>query len=177
MQKKVIITGGPSTGKSTIIGALQEKGYSCQEEISRELVLEARKKGIEQIFLTSPILFSEKLLEKRTKQYYDACKLDEEVVFFDRGILDILAYLDFADTPHNFEFKKVMDGLKIDQVFITPPWQEIHKTDNERYESFEEAKEIHTHLINSYKKFGFKPVEIPIGTVEDRVAFILEQSK
>jgi predicted ATPase len=177
MQKKVIITGGPSTGKSTIIEALQDKGYSCQEEISRELVLEARKEGIEQIFLTSPILFSEKLLEKRTEQYYDACKLDEEVVFFDRGILDILAYLDFAETPHNFEFKKVMDGLQIDQVFITPPWQEIHKTDNERYESFEEAKEIHKHLMNSYEKFGFQPVEIPIGAIEDRVSFILEQSK
>ena len=31
--------------------------------------------------------------------------------------------------------------------------------------------------MNSYEKFGFQPVEIPIGAIEDRVSFILEQSK
>ena len=40
------------------------------EEISREVILEARKKGIEHLFVSSPILFSEILLEKRIQQFF-----------------------------------------------------------------------------------------------------------
>ena len=70
MEKEiVVITGGPGTGKTTIIDALIEQGYSCFPEISRQITLEAKKQGIEQLFLEKPLLFSELLLEGRKKQY------------------------------------------------------------------------------------------------------------
>jgi hypothetical protein len=40
-------------------------------EISRR-TLEAKKQGIEQLFLEKPLLFSELLLEGRKKQFVDA---------------------------------------------------------------------------------------------------------
>ena len=72
--KKVVITGGPGTGKTSIINHLKENGYLCYDEISREITLQARKDGIEQLFLTDPLLFSEKLLEGRTQQFIDRKK-------------------------------------------------------------------------------------------------------
>ena len=72
MPKKIIITGGPSTGKTSIIEELKKEGHQCMDEVSREVILEARKKGIENLFLTSPIYFSEILLKKRIQQYFDA---------------------------------------------------------------------------------------------------------
>src|SRR5690606_41583611 len=65
VDKKIILfIGGPGTGKTSLINALQEKGYICYPEISRSVTLEAQKKGIDQLFLTEPLLFSELLLDR-----------------------------------------------------------------------------------------------------------------
>ena len=55
--KRIAIIGGPGTGKSTIIATLEKKGYDCMHEISRAVTLQAQSEGIDQLFLTDPILF------------------------------------------------------------------------------------------------------------------------
>jgi predicted ATPase len=65
--RRIVITGGPGTGKTSLITALESKGYTCLPEISRQVTLEAREKGIDQLFLKDPMLFSYKLLEGRKK--------------------------------------------------------------------------------------------------------------
>ena len=69
MLKKIVITGGPGSGKTSLIDFLEENGYQCQHEISRQVTLEAKKKGIDQLFLSDPILFSQLLLKGRLQQY------------------------------------------------------------------------------------------------------------
>ena len=91
----VVIIGGPGTGKTTIIEGLLAKGFCCYPEISREVTLEAKKQGIEQLFLENPLLFSELLLEGRKKQFYNAQKEPHDFVFLDRGIPDVLAYMHY----------------------------------------------------------------------------------
>lgn len=43
-QEIVVITGAPSSGKTTLINELKEQGFYCFEEISRKITLEAQKK-------------------------------------------------------------------------------------------------------------------------------------
>ncbi len=40
MSQRYVITGAPGTGKTAIINALKERGYSCVEENSREIIAE-----------------------------------------------------------------------------------------------------------------------------------------
>ncbi len=87
--KTIVITGGPGSGKTSIIKALTKRGFTCSEEISREVILKARERGIEQLFLTNPLQFSETLLEGRIEQFNEALESDNEFVFLDRGIPDI----------------------------------------------------------------------------------------
>ena len=176
MQQKIVITGGPSTGKSTLIKELTKQNYTCFEEISREVIVEARSQGIEHLFLSSPIAFSEILLKKRTLQYNQAVKSPDEIIFFDRGIIDIIAYLNFSKTPYQLDFDSVLKKTKYEKVFICPPWKKIHKTDNERYESFEQSIVIHKHLLEAYKENGYSPIEIPYGSPEDRTSFVIKNS-
>ncbi|MEC4005528.1 ATP-binding protein [Flavobacterium sp. SUN052] len=170
----VVIIGGPGTGKTTIINSLLSKGYCCYPEISREVTMEAKKQGIEQLFLEKPLLFSELLLEGRKKQFNNAKNEPHEIIFLDRGIPDVLAYMHYIGDSYPAFFDQACRDHKYDKIFILPPWEEIYISDDERYENYEQAKLIYNHLVETYEKYGYNLVEVPTGSIEDRVDFILE---
>ncbi|WP_066225659.1 AAA family ATPase [Formosa haliotis] len=173
--KKIVITGGPGTGKSSIIHALQDKGHSCLEEISRQVTLQAREEGVEQLFLTQPLLFSERLLKGRESQFYEANALEKSCVFIDRGVPDVLAYMDFIGDTYPETFVNVCKSLQYDHVFILKPWKEIYQSDAVRYENFEQAVKIHECLVNTYEGFNYTLIDVPFDTVENRADYILNK--
>lgn len=174
MQQKIVITGGPGTGKSTVIEELEQRGFSCVHEISRQVTLEAREKGIEQLFITNPLLFSEMLLEGRTNQYQNATTSNTELIFFDRGIPDVFAYMDFMGSTYPPIFKDRSKEHEYSSVFLMPPWKDIYTSDNERYESYEESLEIYKYIKQAYLQLGYTITEVPFGSVKERTNFILE---
>jgi predicted ATPase len=172
--KKIVIAGGPGTGKTSIINHLKDLGFFCFDEISRQVTLQARKDGIEQLFLTDPLLFSEKLLEGRIQQFKDASATSESVVFLDRGLPDVIAYMDYIGDNYPKRFVEACENHHYDYVFILAPWQEIFTSDNERYENFEQAIDIHAHLLQAYMRFDYQLIDVPFGTLDDRTAFLLD---
>ena len=177
ISKKIVLIGGPGTGKTSVIRALEDEGYTCFHEISRSITADAQKKGIEQLFLEDPLMFSEALLNGRVQQFIDAEDIDEEFVFFDRGIPDITAYMDYKETPYPERFTIKNEDYKYDAIFYFPIWKEIYKQDNERYESYEEALEIHEFLRKTYKELGYNLIQMPKTGVGERVDFILDNLK
>lgn len=175
MENKIVLfIGGPGSGKTTLIDGLSEKGYICYPEISREVTLEAKKKGIDQLFLQNPLLFSEMLLQGRVKQYNNALNETQPLVFIDRGIPDVLAYMHYIGDSYPKEFDEACKTYKYHKVFILPPWEEIYVSDNERYETYEQALLIHKHLIETYNSYGYELHEVPKASLEDRMRFVLE---
>ena len=171
--QKIALIGGPGTGKTTLINALITKGYNCMEEISRQITLDAQEKGIDQLFLEEPLLFSEHLLMGRQKQFLKADTLQEEIVFFDRGLPDVVAYLDYLKSSYPDSFKIICSQHNYDKVFILKPWKAIYQQDNERYETFEQALILHDFLVKTYTDYGYAIIDTPFGTVEERIDFIL----
>lgn len=174
---KIVITGGPGTGKTAIIEQLKSEGFKCFEEISRQVTLDAQKQGIDQLFLVKPLLFSEMLLEGRIRQFLEAQKMQTPMVFLDRGIPDILAYMNYLKTSYPEKFVAACKTHRYDRVFILSPWQDIFESDNERYESFEQALIIHDHLVASYQGFGYNVIDIPFGDIKDRSKYIINSLK
>lgn len=169
--KRILLIGGPGTGKSTVIRQLEQLGYLVHHEISREIILEAQQQGIQQLFLEDPLAFSSRLLAGRIQQYKNATK---GINFYDRGIPDVPAYHKFTGDPIPDEYLKACKDYKYDIVFSLPPWKAIYQSDNERYENFDQAVKISAILNDYYRDLKYNPVEIPIGSVEDRIAFIMQ---
>lgn len=171
----VVIIGGPGTGKSTIIDGLAKKGFCCYPEISRQVTLEAKKQGIEQLFLENPLLFSELLLEERKRQFENALKETQKIVFIDRGIPDILAYMYYIGDSYPPHFDLACRENLYTKIFILSPWEDIYVSDEERYENFEQAKLIHNHLTETYQNYGYELIKVPNDTLDNRILFILDQ--
>jgi len=174
-QMKIVISGGPGTGKSSIIDELSKKGYKIFEESSREIIKKYKKLGHEQLFLSNPIKFSEILLKNRVNQYIESNNANSNYCFFDRGIPDILAYLDYKKILFNNKFKVSAEKYKYDKVFITEPWKKIYKKDQQRYESYEELLEIDKRIKETYKKLKYKYFIIPNTNVVERVNYIIDK--
>jgi len=176
-QKKIVLTGAPGTGKSTIIHELESRDFHCMHEISRDVTLQAQKSGTDQLFLTEPLLFSDMLLKGREEQFHKATKIDEEFVFFDRGIPDVHAYLNYISMDYPDKYIQSSRVNRYNFVFLMPPWEDIYIKDNERYESFEQALAIHNHLLRTYKSLKYNVIQVSAGTVENRTDYILNVIK
>ena len=181
---RVVITGAPGTGKTSIIKGLEAQGFYCFHEIIRNMTAKARKEEVATkqvsnplVFVKDPYAFNQGLLEGRLKHFLQADKLIEEFCFFDRGIPDVLAYMDFFNQEYGDDFIRICQKNKYDKVFILPPWKEIYISDHERLESFDESERIHEYLLQTYRDYGYEPIPVPKTMVADRVSFVLEQLK
>ncbi len=171
--KLILLIGAPSTGKTSVLKHLSDIGYDCFEEISREIVQEARQNGISHLFQKEPLLFSDKLLEKRKEQFYSAKQIDSKFVFIDRGLPDITAYLDMVKTSYPSRFTEANRLYKYDKVFWFPIWQDIYTSDSERYEDLRLATQIQHFLIETYSALGYDLIEVPKSSIKNRAEFML----
>ncbi|MEX6625550.1 ATP-binding protein [Tenacibaculum pacificus] len=174
MQQKIVLIGGPGTGKSSILNEFINLGYNCMPEISREVILKAQREGIDQLFLEQPLLFSEMLLEGREQQYLTAQKNNNDIVFFDRGIPDIHAYMNYLGNEYPPIYIEKSKQYIYTKVFMCSPWESIYESDNERYETFEQSVKIDKFLKETYMEIGYEIIEIPFGSVKERCDFILQ---
>ena len=127
------------------------------------------------VFFDDSNLFSKKLLEGRISQFRNAQLESRSAIFIDRGLPDVLAYMDYIGDTYPQYFVDACTKYKYDYVFVLAPWQEIFTSDSERYENFEQAIEIHEHLLQAYMRFGYQLIDVPFGSIEDRSDFILEE--
>jgi len=182
--KRIVITGGPSTGKTAVIEALEQKGYHCLEEVIRAMTLAKKAEESNLVFESNPIVsvadpmaFNQMILNARIAQFESSLKSSDEFVFFDRGIPDVLAYMDCFDQEYDESFKEASVANRYDLIFLMPPWKEIHVVDNERFESYEESLRVNACLEHSYTSFGYDVQIVPKDTISNRVDYILERIK
>lgn len=179
--RRVVITGGPGTGKTSLVKSLEEAGYFCYHEIIRDLTSEAIEGNDPAQFATNPLAFvedpfsfNEKILRGRLRQFHEASAANGNIVFYDRGMPDVLAYMDYFKQGYGEDFKDPCRRFRYDEVIILPPWKGIYTSDGERFESFQEASAIHVELVNKYEYFNYSPIQLPTGTIEERQRFVMD---
>ncbi len=172
---RVIITGGPSTGKTSIISVLENDGYNCMHERSREIIQEGIKNNSDILPWLDVYKFSEKVISQREAQYHSAkSKNSSKFTFFDRGRPDVYAYMEYdkVDVPEHFlNLGKTLRYHT--KIFLTPAWKEIFENDAERKEDFYKAEQLEHYIHSTYKNLGYNVIIVPKSNVEERIRFIL----
>ena len=145
------------------------------------MTAQAREEGTQKeqvsnplVFVDDPYKFNLFLLEGRLQHLKDSNTLGKPVCFFDRGIGDVLAYMDFFDQEYGQDFEAICTQNRYDKIFMLPPWEEIYVMDNERLETFAEAEDLHHHLMETYQKFGYDPIVVPKAPVGERLQFVID---
>lgn len=169
--KRVVISGAPGGGKTSIINGLKSKGYPIFEEYSRSLIAKRQKEGVENYFLQDPEAFSIAIFEGRLKQYLKADQSPTKKTFFyDRGLQDTFAYLK-AIGKLTEGWEERIANYTYDFVFLVNPWKEIYTQDAERLETFEQASHYYPFILETYSK-QHQVIELPQTSVVERIEFI-----
>ncbi|MCK4670270.1 MAG: AAA family ATPase [Nanoarchaeota archaeon] len=192
--KKYILTGGPGTGKSSILLALEQRGEHIVKEAAEDYIKVRQAQGQPEPW-TEPD-FQDKILElqlQREEQIPEGI----ERIFIDRGVADGLAYAE----PGTKIYKKIMAEARkaswIDKdqreymfwVRIQGDYSRYYALSNKvffieqldftektkvRRENHKEAVRLGEKLKAIYHRLGYKIIGVPAAKLEERVRRVLQ---
>lgn len=168
-----IITGGPGVGKTTLLKALEEEGYQVVPEVAREIIREQVETGGDAVPWANVALYTEFMLKGSVESYMEHVK-NENIVFFDRGILDTVCYSEMTENRISAEMDAYAKNCIYNRkVFILPPWFEIYATDSERKQNWKEAETTYHKMKAMYERYGYNVIDVPKDSVENRRDFVI----
>ncbi|MCB9134822.1 MAG: AAA family ATPase [Anaerolineales bacterium] len=169
-----ILSGAMGGGKSTILSALKARGHHCIPEPAREILAEQRLIQGVGVPEKNPDMFCSLMLSRAMHNYSQNLSTAGNVIF-DRSIPDMLVYarlFSLDETPYTHAAHEFRTHPT---VFFFPAWQEIYTNDSERKMSFEQARAFGDTVRAIYEKFGYRILEVPRFSIEERVQFILDK--
>jgi predicted ATPase len=172
--KRIVLTGGPSCGKTSLIEYFSSLGYNCLREVAREILSERNQNEPTK----SEWYIRQKLIYER-QLAREEC-LTKGINFLDRGVNDNLGYSTFFHGDRLDFFDKNLLSNRYNLIFSLDRLPLV--SDGLRWEGEEEAKRIHELVLESYTSFGYKLIKVPVFTCETlqdsirkRAEFILKR--
>lgn len=165
-----VITGGPSSGKTTTVDMLSKRGYKTTIEHARHYLDTQRAEGrtVKEI-RKHQREFQLGVLDMQIEQ---EAEIDpDEVVFLDRAIPDALAYYRFLGLRPDKSLLGALKRASYKKIFILDCLTLV--PDYARTEDETAQKKIHKLLTEVYESLSVPVVHVPILPPEERVDFIL----
>jgi predicted ATPase len=169
---RIVITGGPGAGKTTLLLALQARGYTIVGDSARTIIQDRRRRGLSP--RPDPHAFAQEALRMDIENFVHHAA-SPGPVFFERGVLDALCWLDRVAPLNEGELSLWLSTYRyFPRVFVLPPWQAIYVTDAERDHTFEHARSVHGIALEWYRRCGYEVLEVPMAPVDERCRFVLD---
>ena len=165
-----MITGGPSSGKTTTVNILKSRGYKTTIEDARHYIDLQRITGrkIEDIRRNKEV-FQRTVVDLQIQQ--EGSLDPNEMVFLDRAIPDSLAYYRFTGLEPTEKLIKALSECSYKKVFIMDLLPLDH--DYARTEDDLDQLRIDELITEVYESMSAPVVRVPVLDAEARVDFIL----
>jgi predicted ATPase len=166
-----VITGGPSSGKTTTVNLLKERGYITTFEHARHYLDTQRLKGrtVEEA-RKNQREFQLGVLDMQIEQEREIAP--DVLVFLDRAIPDALAYYRFLNLAPDEKLIEALQTVSYKKIFVLNSLP--MKNDYARSEDETAQEKIHDLLIEVYESLNFPVVHVPVLPPNERVDFILK---
>ncbi len=166
-----VITGGPSSGKTTTVNLLNARGYKTTVEHARHYLDTKRNSGITvEDVRKHQAEFQSGVLDMQIEQERNLSP--DDVVFLDRAIPDALAYYRFLNLPKDKKLLEALSLVSYKKIFILDCLPFVK--DYARTEDDAAQKKIQALLTEVYESLPFPVIHVPVLQPEERVDFILK---
>lgn len=168
-KKKYVLTGGPCSGKTTILKEMEKRNFVCIPESAREII-EAESFKEKGIFPWNDFIgFQKKVFQLQISKENH---LSDEMIFLDRSIIDSLAYM-LAEgyVINNIVLQELIEHTDIgdyDTVFFLEMLPD-YKQDLSRREDREKAIHISETIYDLYLALGYHVIRIPPLSLMNRL--------
>jgi predicted ATPase len=168
--KWVVITGAPSSGKTSVIEKLEKLGYQVAHEVARAFIKKLMHQNVDVANGRSDITIQNHILS--LKQARERHLDPENRIFFDRGLPDSLAYYKLHHLPIS-DLYKYFYKFRYEAVFFLEPLPLVN--DDIRTETLEIAQKLNQLIYQSYIECDYDPIRVPVMSIEERTRYILEK--
>ena len=170
-----VLTGGPGSGKTTLIEALAATGIATSPEVGRAVIRAQLAAGGDALPWADQRAFAD-LMVVREVAAHQAALAGGIVTVLDRGVPDVAGFLRVSGLPVPVHVDAAARACRYNpRVFIAPFWAEIFTDDAERKQSPDVAEATFAVMVDTYRFYGYDLVELPRASVADRVKFIAER--
>lgn len=170
----IVVTGGPGSGKSSLIDAMAQRGFRTMPEAGRAIIRDQIRIGGKALPWADRELFAELMLGWELRSYHEALARDA-LVLMDRGIPDVIGYLTLCGLPVPAHFEAAAKTYPYNKrVFLAPYWDAIFTQDTERKQDKQEAEATGMVMAETYGRLGYQIVELPLVGIEQRADFVAE---
>lgn len=144
-------------------------------EAARSVIDEAITRGITTEGLRADEKHFQELVAQRKAEI--ELSLDEnEIIFFDRGMHDTLAYLQAYDFAVEQRVENLLNSAQYAGVFLLEPLPHFTR-DYARTEDQAFVRRIHDLLAQAYTNYGMKPIPVKVASPNERVQCIIDRVK
>ncbi len=168
MIKKYILTGGPGSGKTSILNALRTKGEYIINEAATDYIKQRQAQGVIEPWKESD--FQKKILKLQLEREKNIPSTIERV-FIDRGLADGLVYVEPDSKLSNQIIKESKKNI-YDRIFFIDPLYKVEKNEIRR-EDKEGALGLGAKLKKAYYQLGYELISVAPDTIAQRVRVIL----
>ncbi len=174
-----VITGGPFSGKTTLVEALVARGYDAVPEagiqVIEELNAELGVEGQRQWRQGHRVAFQERVLRRQIELEEAALRRAPAVLFLDRSRVDGLAYCRHFGVPAPAGLAAAIDAQRYDRVFVLDTLSAAHvRRATGRTSDAATSIALRDCLEAVYRELGYSPVRVPEQAIERRVQLVLD---
>jgi predicted ATPase len=169
---RIVFTGGPGVGKTTLLLALQARGYTIVGDSARTIIQDRRKHGLSP--RPNAYEFAQEVLRIDVANYARHAATSG-LVFFERSVLDALGMLNQVAPLSDSELSAWLSKYQYSsKVFVFPPWEAIYANDAERDHTFEHVQTVHRSVQEWYRRCQYELLEVPKCPVSERCPYVLQ---
>ena len=160
----VVIAGGPCSGKTSLLKALDDRGFETIPETAETIINAGIKEGISvEEQRKDPVAWQMDLLQK-DYSLFDLLSERQEIVLTDTSFIETLVFAERAGIEMGPGVDSWLKTKRYRAVFFLDPIQE-YQSSEVRMESHQVAINISKEVAEAYFKYGYNVINVPAMSV------------